>query len=133
MEVLHTESALYAPILEATARGLEFFEAEDFKPLSGTILVVLPPKITEVGSVQLPETAHQERNFGRVVAVPEEDPHCPVGPGCWVVFRMGAPFLLEFKNRGDLALLSYCEGPESDLLGWFEEGKFVVDKSSESE
>jgi hypothetical protein len=127
-----TEQTLYSPILEAQAAGLEKFKAEDFQPLSGTILVVLPPKIVKKGSIDLPEVSQIERNFARVSAVPEEA-LCPVEPGDWVIFRAGSPLPLSFQGREDFALLNYCEGPESDLLGWFEGEKFSLDMIQDEE
>ena len=127
-----TESTLYSSILEGQAKGLEIFEAEDFKPLSGTVLLVIPPKIEKKGSIDLPQTSFEDRNFGRIAAVPD-DPGCPVKPGDWVVFREGSPLFLNFRERTDLAIMSYCEGPASDLLGWFDGEKFRLDVVQDEE
>ena len=132
-EVARTEITLYSPILEGQALGLEAFKEEDFKPLAGTLLVVLPPKITKKGSIDLPDISHEERNFGKVASTPLSDSKCPVKPGDWVIFRAGAPLLLSLQGREDLALLNYSEGVESDLLGWFEAEEFSLDMVSDEE
>ena len=115
---LRSESAFYKPILEDGARGLESFDVEDFRPLPGTILVVLPPRIEVTkGGVVLPDIIHEARSFARVAAVPD-DQDCPVEIGDWVIFRSEADYPIPLSGREDLALLNYSEGAESDLLGF---------------
>jgi len=130
------ENMLYGPILEENIQGLEGFEAEFFRPCQGTILVVLPPKVTEIKGIAIPDISQKTQLVGRVAAVPKvlewsgredspkvEDSNCPVRPGDWVVFRPGASSPVMFDGRTDLVLLNYCEGPESDLLGFFPQGE----------
>lgn len=125
-----TEKTLYAPILEGEISGLEDFEPEDFRPAPGTILVVRPPPKTETkGGIQLPETSLIGSQVGKVAAVPwvpaegpralGKDPKCPVDPGQFIVFRGdGSP--VNFGERKDLILIQYMDGPDSEILGWFD-------------
>lgn len=125
----------YSSILDEEMSGLERFDPKDFRPCVGTILVVLPPKITRIGSIELPDAFHRDQSAGRVAAVPVEisgfegdlldpdvhdrvDPGCPVRTGDWVVFRAGAGSPVKFGGRDDLVLLNYVDGPESDILGF---------------
>lgn len=125
-EVATVEAArdFYSPVLDAEMSGLEKFSPKDFHPCVGNILVVLPPKITKVGSIHLPDAAQRDQSAGVVAAVPEESPlvvikvYCPVKLGDWVIFRVGAGSPVMFGGRKDLILLNYVDGPESDILGF---------------
>lgn len=123
------EKTFYSRILEEEAKGLEAFNEEDFIPAAGSILVVLPPLITEIGGVKLPDASAQERCFARVAAVPE-DVHCPVNPGDWVLFRPGSPMPLSLHGRKDLALLQYTDGPDSEVLGLIRNGSLTNTEKS---
>ena len=113
----------YSPVLDAEMSGLEKFSPQDFNPCAGTILVVLPPKVMKIGSIHLVEA--RDQSAGTVAAVPEDDwdgesgsDRCPVRPGDWVIFRVGAGSPVMFGGRKDLILLNYVDGPESDILGF---------------
>jgi co-chaperonin GroES (HSP10) len=115
------EQTLYAPLLEGEVSGVEHFDPEDFQPCVGTVLVILPPpvKMTE-GGIHLPDDSFSERSVAKVVAVPSRDgcdKNCPCNPGDFVVFREKTNIHLPFQKRKDLAVLNYCEGMESDILG----------------
>lgn len=113
------EQTLYAPILELKTSGVEKFPVEHFNPCPGNILVVVPPPMKKTkGGIDLPESAQRDQSVGRVAAIPTGDPHCPVEVEDWVIFRSGAFTPVRFGERTDLYLLQYCEGPESDILGY---------------
>jgi hypothetical protein len=109
--------SLYAPITDASPADLENFSPEDFNPCLGSILVVIPPPKDMEGSIHLPQIAQQPASVGRVVAVPP-DAECPVSPGDWAFFRVGAGVNMSFEKREDLVLLQYCEGPASEIIGY---------------
>lgn len=116
---------LFRPILENEVRGLEGFDPQTFVPNTGNLLVVLPPPVTKIGNIELPDNAHYQVNYGRVAAVPTFDAECPYEQGDVVVFREGTATPIPFAGRKDLCLLAYCDGPESDVLGKIPE-KFLT-------
>lgn len=112
---------LYAPIVDESGE-LEKIQPEQFEPMIGSIVVVVPkPKETTDGGLHIPEAARIPAVYGRVVAIPC-DPECPVNVGDTVVFRFEAGMHLPFKGpdkkaRQDLLLLQYEDGPGSEILG----------------
>lgn len=115
------ERTYYARVLDDTITGVENFGVDDFIPCHGTILVVMPPQATKTkGGIDLPESARQDHYFARVACVPIDpiDPDCPVEPGDWVFFRIGCQKSLKLSDRTDVAVIQYCQGPESDILGY---------------
>ena len=109
-------TSLYTPIVDSILSNLENFQPEDFVPCPGSLLVVLPPPEDMAGSIILPEAAQTPSSVGLVCAI-SNDPECPANPGDWVFFREGAAVHMTFGGRKDLALLNYCEGAASDILG----------------
>lgn len=128
------ERTFYDAVLNDTITGIEAFEVEDFVPCNGTILVVMPPPATETkGGVILPEASRQDHYFARVACVPK-DTECPVKPGDWVFFRIGCQKSLRLSDRTDVAVIQYCSGPESDIMGFIPAGivsERGLDESSE--
>lgn len=121
------EQQLYGPILSLKTSGLEKFDEKTFVPCKGNILVVVPPPMTRTdGGIHLPDTAQRDQSIGRVASIPS-DPHCPVEVGDWVIFRSGAFTPVRFGERTDLYLLQYCDGPESDILGFVEKHNIPAD------
>lgn len=114
---VRSESVYYSPIVDSEMKGLAQFTEEQFRPLKGTILVVLAPEITRVGSIDLPSASQERPNYARVAAIPPDDSDCPVDIGDIVVFREHAAVPIGFGEREDLALMNYCEGMESDIMG----------------
>lgn len=108
----------YEPFGAGEVAGVERFQPEDFHPCLGTILVVVPPKIAQIGSVELPEAAQRTRGYVRVAAIPH-DLKCPVQPGDIAVCHAAAPTPVPFAGREDLALLNYCDDAGTEVLGWF--------------
>ncbi len=129
------ERTYYDRVLDDTITGIENFGVEDFIPCNGTILVVMPPQSekTKKGII-LPEASRQDHYFARVACVPSDDPDCPVKPGDWVFFRIGCQKSLMLSDRTDVAVIQYCKGPESDILGFIPAGivsERGLDRSSE--
>ena len=112
------ERAFYDAVLDDAITGIEDFEVKDFIPCDGTILVVMPPQAKETkGGVILPESSRQDHYFARVACVPK-GVECPVKPGDWVFFRIGCQKSLRLSDRTDVAVIQYCSGPESDIMGF---------------
>ena len=114
------QEAYYGSITDTNMAGLSNFAVEDFEPMTGTILIVLPPvsDTTDGGLVKI-ASQMQDSSIGRVAAVPQNDPKCPVKVGDWVVSRFMEGHVVDFDGRADLRLLHYCDGPESDIVGKF--------------
>lgn len=89
---------------------------EDFIPMPGTILVVLPPEIKQIGNIHLPSGSAEQPSYARVAATPE-DSSCPFKSGDWVIFRKGTPVPIGLQGRDDLALLQYTDEADSDIYG----------------
>lgn len=106
-----------APITEGEVSGIEGWEPESFRPSKGRILVVMPPELTHVGTVLLPERSQKPRGFGKVAAVPENDPKCPCQAGDWVLLRANCGLPVEFGGRDDLILVDYTDDVASNILG----------------
>lgn len=120
------ERTFYGSILDEEMSGLEKFREEDFVPTPGTVLVVLPPKISQIKGIHLPDSAQEDQSVARVAAVPVEPGlegalppcgECPVCVGDWVVFRAGALTKVAFQGRKDLALLQYSMEADSEIYG----------------
>lgn len=120
------ELKYYEPFGADEVAGVERFRPEDFRPSVGTILVVVPPKISEIGSLALPEQAQRTRGYVRAAAIPD-DPKCPVKPGYVVICHAAAPTPVPFAGRKDLALLNYSNDAGTEILGWFEPESFEPD------
>ena len=112
--------AYYREITDTTMSGLENFRVVDFIPCPGTILIVLPPvSDTTEGGIIKGASMLKDSSVGRVAAVPQDDPTCPVELGDWVVSRFMEGHEVAFDGRTDLRLLHYCDGPDSDVVGIF--------------
>lgn len=115
------KNPFYAAVLPAEATDVRQFKPEDFVPLSGTVLIIMPDKEDRSGTINLPERVQADPSFARVAAIPD-DPNCPVKPGDFVIFNPGAPEKLRFGNRDDIYFVRYCDGPESEITGYIPGG-----------
>ena len=114
------ERSYYSEIADATSSGTEDFKVEEFIPCKGTLLCVIPPAKEETkGGIFLNEDVREKPSVGRVAAVPPNDPTCPVKVGDWVVTRYMEGQDVNFDGRKDLVILQYCDGPDSDIVGFF--------------
>lgn len=114
-----TARTFYSGIIEAEVDVLKDVQERSFHPCKGNILVVILPKEEKTkGGLHIPAAQQKGPPMARVAAVPD-DPECPVRPGDWVLFHLGADRPVRFSGRMDLAFLQYADGPESDLIGWF--------------
>lgn len=133
-ESVEAARAFYSPILEEGLSGLEDVNPEDLELNKGSILVVIPPPATATkGGIELPDRVQESPSVGRIAAVPsgENVDLLPAFPGDWVVFRHGAGEPAPFQERKDLRILNYCEGMESDILGFIPQSK--IDKEVPTE
>ena len=122
------ERTYYGSIGEGNQSGCEDFHVEGFVPCNGTILVVIPPAKKETkGGIIKTERSLERPSIGRVAAVPPNDPKCPVKVGDWVVTRYMEGHMINFDDRNDLILLHYCDGPDSDIVGFFPDPDFDHD------
>ena len=117
----HTQEATYySEIVGQDLSGLEDFQAERFIPSNGTVLVVLPEASEKTpGGILKPAMSIEKPTVGRVAAIPEADPKCPVKPGDWVVWRQGDGQPVKFDGRSDMELLQYADDARSEILGCF--------------
>ena len=130
---LSAAERFYGPITEGEVSGIEGWEPKSFRPSNGRILVVMPPELTHIGTVLLPERSQEPRGFGRVAAVPggkdhldavtgdvvpgERDPKCPCQVGDWVLLRASCGLPVKFGGRKDLILVDYTDDVASNILG----------------
>lgn len=111
------ERTFYSKILDSLTSDVTDLEPEDFRPVPGTILCVLPPaKKESAGGIILPDGSVESSDLARVAAVPE-DLDCPVEPGDGVLFQKGCNVHVPFGGRKDLILLSYCGDASSEIRG----------------
>lgn len=106
----------FKPLTDQSIEGLESFSPEQFVPRPGTLLIVMPPKVEQHGSIYIPQSAQEERCFARIAVVAEED----LGrfkPGQWVVFRNNSAEPISFGGRKDLYLLHFTDEADSDVFG----------------
>ncbi len=113
------EKSFYREITDEKMSGLEKFRPEDFRPTTGNILIVLPPQLSVTeGGIVLPSESRPDQSAGRVAAIPDDPSlHGVIEVGDWVVFRAGAGEPVQFAGRTDLRLLTYVDGPASDIFG----------------
>lgn len=135
MESTTMERVFYGKILDSLTSDVTDLEPEDFRPVSGTILCVLPPpKKKSEGGIHIPDSAVESSDLVRVAAIPEDD-ECPVEPGDGVVFQKGCNVHVPFGGRDDLILLSYCNDASSEIRGIIPreimEKKNIFDKDEE--
>lgn len=96
---------------------LDAFTLDSCQPLPGTVIVSIPePDEQTPGGLVIPVVAQEKKQIGRVLAVPKDDPGCPVAPGDWVFFRYMCPQALPLDGEKTLHILQYTQDSDSDIL-----------------
>lgn len=110
-------STYYTELLERSHDRISEDSVATFVPHTNTVLVSPDPPDTESKQgIIFPESAIQDKNFGTVLAVPED---CMYQVGDRVLFRSQGGTKLEFPDVGQCVILQFTGDIDDEILGKF--------------